>query len=71
MAAAFPDGIHVDGSVYPIVPGGYAVVGEFFQISSDSVVVVFFFLTTRFFAPSHSLPSSVSFELTATAMFKS
>lgn len=28
MAAAFPDGIHADGSVYPIVPGGYAVVGE-------------------------------------------
>lgn len=30
MAAAFPDGIHADGSVYPIVPGGYAVVGELF-----------------------------------------
>ena len=28
MAAMFPDGIHADGSVYPIVPGGYAVVGE-------------------------------------------
>lgn len=28
MAALFPDGIHADGSVYPIVPGGYAVVGE-------------------------------------------
>ncbi|XP_071390101.1 chloride channel protein 2-like, partial [Centroberyx affinis] len=26
MAAMFPDGIHADGSVYPIVPGGYAVV---------------------------------------------
>lgn len=28
MAALFPDGIHADGSVYPIVPGGYAVVGK-------------------------------------------
>lgn len=28
MAAMFPDGIHADGSVYPIVPGGYAVVGK-------------------------------------------
>ncbi|KAG9348172.1 hypothetical protein JZ751_001907 [Albula glossodonta] len=28
MAAWFPDGIHSDGNVYPIVPGGYAVVGE-------------------------------------------
>ena len=28
MASMFPDGIHADGSVYPIVPGGYAVVGE-------------------------------------------
>lgn len=28
MAAVFPDGIHADGSVYPIVPGGYAVVGK-------------------------------------------
>lgn len=28
MAVMFPDGIHADGSVYPIVPGGYAVVGE-------------------------------------------
>uniref|UniRef100_A0A4W5RLD9 Chloride channel protein 2 n=1 Tax=Hucho hucho TaxID=62062 RepID=A0A4W5RLD9_9TELE len=26
MAVMFPDGIHADGSVYPIVPGGYAVV---------------------------------------------
>lgn len=32
MAAAFPDGIHADGSVYPIVPGGYAVVGELLRI---------------------------------------
>lgn len=29
MAAWFPDGIHTDGTIYPIVPGGYAVVGEF------------------------------------------
>lgn len=28
MAAWFPDGIHTDGTIYPIVPGGYAVVGE-------------------------------------------
>lgn len=27
MAAWFPDGIHSDGTVYSIVPGGYAVVG--------------------------------------------
>ncbi len=32
MASMFPDGIHADGSVYPIVPGGYAVVGEFLLI---------------------------------------
>lgn len=29
MAAWFPDGIHTDGSTYRIVPGGYAVVGEY------------------------------------------
>eukprot|EP00063_Salmo_salar_P034665 XP_014009500.1 PREDICTED: chloride channel protein 1-like isoform X4 [Salmo salar] len=28
MAAWFPDGVHSDGTIYPIVPGGYAVVGE-------------------------------------------
>ena len=28
MAAWFPDGIHTDGVIYPIVPGGYAVVGK-------------------------------------------
>ncbi|KAK7882801.1 hypothetical protein WMY93_028975 [Mugilogobius chulae] len=27
MAAWFPDGIHMDGTIYNIVPGGYAVVG--------------------------------------------
>uniref|UniRef100_A0A3P8V573 Chloride channel 2c n=1 Tax=Cynoglossus semilaevis TaxID=244447 RepID=A0A3P8V573_CYNSE len=27
MAAWFPDGIHTDGTIYTIVPGGYAVVG--------------------------------------------
>lgn len=27
MAAWFPDGINTDGTIYPIVPGGYAVVG--------------------------------------------
>ncbi|KAG7479722.1 chloride channel protein 2 isoform X2 [Solea senegalensis] len=27
MAAWFPDGIHSDGTIYTIVPGGYAVVG--------------------------------------------
>ncbi|XP_038671572.1 chloride channel protein 2c isoform X4 [Scyliorhinus canicula] len=27
MAAWFPDGIHADGRIYRIVPGGYAVVG--------------------------------------------
>ncbi|XP_058489634.1 chloride channel protein 2-like isoform X5 [Solea solea] len=27
MAAWFPDGIHSDGAIYTIVPGGYAVVG--------------------------------------------
>lgn len=29
MAAWFPDGIHTDSSTYRIVPGGYAVVGEY------------------------------------------
>lgn len=33
MAAMFPDGIHADGSVYHIVPGGYAVVGKLLQIN--------------------------------------
>uniref|UniRef100_A0A8C2IC49 Chloride channel, voltage-sensitive 2b n=1 Tax=Cyprinus carpio TaxID=7962 RepID=A0A8C2IC49_CYPCA len=28
MAAWFPEGINTDGIIYPIVPGGYAVVGE-------------------------------------------
>ncbi|KAJ7990614.1 hypothetical protein DPEC_G00302220 [Dallia pectoralis] len=28
MATWFPDGIHSDGTVYPIVPGAYAVAGE-------------------------------------------
>lgn len=28
MAAWFPDGINTDGIIYPIVPGGYAVVGK-------------------------------------------
>lgn len=37
MAAMFPDGIHADGSVYPIVPGGYAVVGE----CSKSVLYIY------------------------------
>ncbi|XP_016110362.1 chloride channel protein 2-like [Sinocyclocheilus grahami] len=27
MAAWFPEGINTDGTIYPIVPGGYAVVG--------------------------------------------
>uniref|UniRef100_A0A3Q0RZG9 Uncharacterized protein n=1 Tax=Amphilophus citrinellus TaxID=61819 RepID=A0A3Q0RZG9_AMPCI len=27
MAAWFPDGVHADGTIYPILPGGYAVVG--------------------------------------------
>ncbi|KAF7219339.1 chloride channel protein 2-like [Nothobranchius furzeri] len=27
MAAWFPDGIHTNGSIYPIVPGSYAIVG--------------------------------------------
>lgn len=50
MAAAFPDGIHADGSVYPIVPGGYAVVGEFFQIGCYSVLLssLFFSLLVIF-----------------------
>lgn len=37
MAAWFPDGINTDGTIYPIVPGGYAVVGKLkthtFQLS--------------------------------------
>lgn len=37
MAAWFPDGIHSDGAVYSIVPGGYAVVGES-KILSENVI---------------------------------
>lgn len=48
MAAWFPDGIHSDGTIYPIVPGGYAVVGTFkdtYQILSSFVFLLFpFFL---------------------------
>lgn len=38
MAAWFPDGIHTDGTIYTIVPGGYAVVGEFRKL----VVIILF-----------------------------
>ena len=33
----FPDGIHADGRVYPIVPGGYAVVGEQHIVTPSSL----------------------------------
>lgn len=42
MAATFPDGIHADGSVYPIVPGGYAVVGELLEISLFNLLLAIF-----------------------------
>lgn len=41
MAAIFPDGIHSDNTVYPIVPGGYAVVGKVYVTSSQHILNIF------------------------------
>lgn len=41
MATMFPDGIHADGSVYPIVPGGYAVVGELCYCFTNCTLIHF------------------------------
>lgn len=61
MAAAFPDGIHADGSVYPIVPGGYAVVGAAALSGAVthtvSTAVIVFELTGQI---SHILPVMIA-----------
>uniref|UniRef100_A0A8C6LVZ3 Chloride voltage-gated channel 2 n=1 Tax=Nothobranchius furzeri TaxID=105023 RepID=A0A8C6LVZ3_NOTFU len=61
MAAMFPDGIHVDGSVYPIVPGGYAVVGAAALSGAVthtvSTAVIVFELTGQI---SHILPVMIA-----------
>lgn len=47
MAAWFPDGINTNGTIYPIVPGTYAVVGESDFLSPFPVLLsslCFFFL---------------------------
>ncbi|KAK7945627.1 hypothetical protein WMY93_001355 [Mugilogobius chulae] len=61
MAAAFPDGIHADGTVYPIVPGGYAVVGAAALSGAVthtvSTAVIVFELTGQI---SHILPVMIA-----------
>ncbi|KAF7648961.1 hypothetical protein LDENG_00149300 [Lucifuga dentata] len=61
MAAMFPDGIHEDGSVYPIVPGGYAVVGAAALSGAVthtvSTAVIVFELTGQI---SHILPVMIA-----------
>uniref|UniRef100_A0A1A8EZJ2 Chloride channel 2 n=2 Tax=Nothobranchius korthausae TaxID=1143690 RepID=A0A1A8EZJ2_9TELE len=61
MAAMFPDGIHADGSVYPIVPGGYAVVGAAALSGAVthtvSTAVIVFELTGQI---SHILPVMIA-----------
>uniref|UniRef100_A0A3Q3FTZ4 Chloride channel protein 2 n=1 Tax=Kryptolebias marmoratus TaxID=37003 RepID=A0A3Q3FTZ4_KRYMA len=61
MAATFPDGIHADGSVYPIVPGGYAVVGAAALSGAVthtvSTAVIVFELTGQI---SHILPVMIA-----------
>lgn len=44
MAAMFPDGIHSDNTVYPIVPGGYAVVGKVW-VTSYNINLPFYSFT--------------------------
>ncbi|MBN3277900.1 CLCN2 protein, partial [Polyodon spathula] len=53
MAAWFPDGIHADGNVYRIVPGGYAVV----VTHTVSTAVIVFELTGQI---SHILPVMIA-----------
>ncbi|XP_058486452.1 chloride channel protein 2a isoform X5 [Solea solea] len=61
MAAMFPDGIHADGRVYPIVPGGYAVVGAAALAGAVthtvSTAVIVFELTGQI---SHILPVMIA-----------
>ncbi|XP_063741805.1 chloride channel protein 2a isoform X2 [Eleginops maclovinus] len=61
MATMFPDGIHADGSVYPIVPGGYAVVGAAALSGAVthtvSTAVIVFELTGQI---SHILPVMIA-----------
>ncbi|XP_035241454.1 chloride channel protein 2c isoform X3 [Anguilla anguilla] len=61
MAAWFPDGIHSDGNIYPIVPGGYAVVGAAALSGAVthtvSTAVIVFELTGQI---SHILPVMIA-----------
>ncbi|XP_030072362.1 chloride channel protein 2 isoform X2 [Microcaecilia unicolor] len=61
MAAWFPDGIHADGSIYRIVPGGYAVVGAAALSGAVthtvSTAVIVFELTGQI---SHILPVMIA-----------
>uniref|UniRef100_A0A3Q1GRP2 Chloride channel, voltage-sensitive 2a n=1 Tax=Acanthochromis polyacanthus TaxID=80966 RepID=A0A3Q1GRP2_9TELE len=61
MATMFPDGIHADGTVYPIVPGGYAVVGAAALSGAVthtvSTAVIVFELTGQI---SHILPVMIA-----------
>ncbi|XP_056330509.1 chloride channel protein 2a [Danio aesculapii] len=61
MAAFFPDGIHADSTVYPIVPGGYAVVGAAALSGAVthtvSTAVIVFELTGQI---SHILPVMIA-----------
>uniref|UniRef100_A0A672ISK7 Chloride channel 2c n=1 Tax=Salarias fasciatus TaxID=181472 RepID=A0A672ISK7_SALFA len=61
MAAWFPDGIHSDGTIYSIVPGGYAVVGAAALSGAVthtvSTAVIVFELTGQI---SHILPVMIA-----------
>ncbi|XP_051989446.1 chloride channel protein 2-like [Xyrauchen texanus] len=61
MAAIFPEGIHADNTVYPIVPGGYAVVGAAALSGAVthtvSTAVIVFELTGQI---SHILPVMIA-----------
>ncbi|XP_057189179.1 chloride channel protein 2a isoform X3 [Triplophysa rosa] len=61
MAAVFPDGIHADNTVYPIVPGGYAVAGAAALSGAVthtvSTAVIVFELTGQI---SHILPVMIA-----------
>ncbi|XP_037631314.1 chloride channel protein 2b isoform X3 [Sebastes umbrosus] len=61
MAAWFPDGINTDGTIYPIVPGGYAVVGAAALSGAVthtvSTAVIVFELTGQI---SHILPVMIA-----------
>ncbi|XP_020782429.1 chloride channel protein 2c isoform X2 [Boleophthalmus pectinirostris] len=61
MAAWFPDGIHMDGTIYNIVPGGYAVVGAAALSGAVthtvSTAVIVFELTGQI---SHILPVMIA-----------